>query len=138
MARMVDITIEGIGQLKTRATHGPSRAVLFTAAPADNMGDGSSFSPTDLLATSLATCVLTTMEIAAVKHGVSLTGTRARIEKHMTSEGPRRVARLPLVVELPAGIPAELRERLEHAGNACPVKRSLHPDVDVPIEYRWA
>lgn len=133
----VEISVESIGQLKTRATHGPSSAVLCTAAPADNMGDGSSFSPTDLLATSLATCVVTTMEIAATKHGVSLAGARGRIEKHMTSEGPRRVARLPLVVELPAGIPAELHQRLEAAGDACPVKRSLHPDVDVTIEYRW-
>ena len=137
MRRMVEITTESIGRLKTRATHGPSRVVVCTAAPADNMGDGSSFSPTDLLATSLATCVVTTMEIAASKHGISLAGARARVEKHMTTEGPRRVARLPLVVELPAGIPPEMRERLEHAGNACPVKRSLHPDVEATIEYRW-
>jgi putative redox protein len=137
MRAMVEITVESIGRLRTRATHGPSRVVACTAAPADNMGDGSSFSPTDLLATSLATCVLTTMEIAASKHGIALTGARARVEKHMTTEGPRRVARLPLVVELPPGIPPEMRERLENAGNACPVKRSLHPDVEAPIEYRW-
>lgn len=134
---MVEISVESIGQLKTKAQHGPSQVVLCTAAPADNMGDGSSFSPTDLLATSLATCVVTTMDIAAKKHGITIAGATARVEKHMTTEGPRRVARLPLVVEMPAGIPEDLRERLEAAGNACPVKRSLHPDVEVSVEYRW-
>lgn len=134
---MVEIEIEDIGRLKTRATHGPSRAALCTSAPKDNEGDGASFSPTDLVATALATCVLTTMAIAARKHGVDLAGTRARVEKHMTTEPPRRIARLPVVVELAPGVPPELRERLEHAGRACPVKRSLHPDVDATIEYRW-
>lgn len=134
---MVEVTTESIGQLKARATHGPSRSVLCTAAPKDNMGDGSSFSPTDLVATALITCVVTTMEIAARKHGVELTGARGRIEKHMTTEGPRRIGRLPVVLELPGGIAPELRQRLEAAGDACPVKRSLHPDVEVAIEYRW-
>ena len=135
--RMVDIDVESIGQLKTRAVHGPSRVVVFTAAPKDNQGDGSSFSPTDLLATALATCAVTTMEIAAAKHGVSLAGVTARVEKHMTSEGPRRIGRLPLVIEMPAGIDPELRGRLEAAAHACPVRRSLHPDVETDIEFRW-
>ena len=134
---MVDITTESIGQLKTRATHGPSRAVLCTAAPQDNMGDGSSFSPTDLVATALITCVLTTMEIAARKHGVELTGASGRVEKHMTTEGPRRIERLPIILDLPGTVPEELRQRLQAAGDGCPVKRSLHPDVEVAVEYRW-
>lgn len=134
---MVDIGTESIGKLKTRAQHGPSGVVLFTSAPKDNMGDGASFSPTDLLATALVTCVVTTMEIAARKHGVELTGARGRVEKHMTTKGPRRIDRLPVVIELPAGIAPELRQRLEAAGDACPVKRSLHPDVAVTVEYRW-
>ena len=137
ITRMVDIEVESIGQLKTRATHGPSSVVLFTVPPKDNQGDGSSFSPTDLLATALATCVVTTMEIAAAKHGIVLTGTRARVEKHMSTEGPRKVARLPMIVEMPAGVPPEMRERLEAAGHACPVRRSLHPDVETPIVFVW-
>jgi len=133
----VEIDVEYLGGLKTRATHGPSGAQLVTVAPKDNMGDGSSFSPTDLAATALATCVITTMAIAAVKHGIELAGARAHVEKHMTTEGPRRIARLPLVVTLPAGVPEEMRARLEAAGNACPVHRTLRDEVEMPISYRW-
>ncbi len=135
---MVPVTVEYLGQLKTRCTHGPSSTTAVTAAPADNAGDGSSFSPTDLVATALATCVLTTIAIAARKHGIEIDGASASVEKHMSAEAPRRIARLPVEVRLPASVPPEMRERLERAGEACPVKRSLHPDIEATLTYRWA
>jgi putative redox protein len=134
----ISIDVEYIGALKTRATHGPSGTPLATAAPVDNQGDGSSYSPTDLCATSLATCMVTVMAITARKHGVELDGARARVEKHMTSEAPRRIARLVVTLELPAGVPSDLRDRLEAAGRGCPVARSLHPDVVQDVTFRWA
>jgi uncharacterized OsmC-like protein len=133
----VDIDVEYLGGLKTRATHGPSGATLVTAAPKDNQGDGSTFSPTDLAATALATCVLTTMAIAARKHGVELDGARAHVSKVMSADPPRRIARLPLTVTMPAGVPRELRERLEVAGRACPVHQSLERGVEQPVEFVW-
>ena len=134
----VEIHVECLGQLKTRAVHGPSGTELVTAAPKDNEGDGSSFSPTDLCATSLATCYATVMAIAARKHGIELDGTRVHVVKHMTAEPPRRIARLDLTMTVREGVPTELRERLEAAARGCPVARSIHPDVDVRLDVRWA
>jgi uncharacterized OsmC-like protein len=133
----VHVDIEYLGGLKTRAVHGPSGSELLTSAPKDNMGDGSAFSPTDLAATALGTCIITTMAIAATKHGIELKGARVSLEKHMTTEGPRRLARVPVVVTLPASVPEEMRARLEAAGNACPVHRTFRDDVEMPISYRW-
>ena len=133
----VEIDIEYIGGLKTRAVHGPSGTVLTTAAPADNQGDGSSFSPTDLCATSLGTCLVTTMAIAARKHGVELTGGRVHVEKIMSAEPPRRIARLPVKITMPAGVAEELRGRLEAAARACPVERTLGPDCEIVMTFEW-
>ena len=133
----VEIDIEYTGGLKTRAVHGPSGSVLTTSAPKDNEGDGSTFSPTDLCATSLGVCMVTVMAIAAKKHGVELDGTKVHVEKIMSSELPRRIARLPVAITLPAGIPTELRERLERAAHACPVQKSLSPDVQVELTFTW-
>ena len=133
----IEIDIEYTGGLKTRAVHGPSGSVLTTSAPKDNEGDGSTFSPTDLCATSLGVCMVTVMAIAARKHGVELDGTKVRVEKIMSSELPRRIARLPVAITLPAGIPTELRERLERAAHTCPVQNSLSPDVQVELTFTW-
>ncbi len=111
---------------------------MTTDAPADNMGRGESFSPTDLMATALGTCILTTMGIVAQRHGIDMTGARATVEKHMSAEPPRRIARLPVTISMPAGIPPEHRSRLENAAHACPVHRSLHPDIEAPIVFHWA
>jgi putative redox protein len=133
----VEMDVEYLGQLKTRATHGPSGASFTTAAPVDNEGDGSSFSPTDLCATSLGACLVTVMAIAARKHGVELAGTKVHVVKHMTAEPPRRIARLDATLTIPPGVPEELRARLEAAARGCPVTRSLHPEVDQRIDFRW-
>jgi putative redox protein len=133
----VEIDIEYLGGLKTRATHGPSGATLVTVAPKDNQGDGSTFSPTDLCATSLAACIITTMAIAARKHGVELDGARVHVEKIMSAEPPRRIARLPVRLTMPPGVPEELRERLERAAHSCPVQQSLSPAVQVELTFSW-
>ncbi len=133
----VHVDIEYLGGLKTRAVHEPSGTEILTAAPKDNMGDGSAFSPTDLAATALGTCIITTMAIAGMKHGIELKGARVSLDKHMTTEGPRRLARVPVVVTLPASVPEEFRARLEAAGNACPVSRTYRDDVEMTVTYRW-
>src|SRR5436190_118931 len=109
----------------------------MTVAPKDNQGDGSTFSPTDLCATSLGTCIITTMAIAARKHEVEIDGATVRVEKIMSAEAPRRIARLPVQVTMPAGIPPELRERLERAAHTCPVQQSLHPSTLVELTFTW-
>jgi putative redox protein len=134
---MVEINVVYEGQLQSTAIHGPSGATLVTDAPKDNMGKGESFSPTDLVATALATCIVTTMGIVAQRHGLDLAGTKVRAEKHMTTSGLRRIARLPVEVHVPRTFKDDDRQRLENAAHTCPVHKSLHPDVDAPISFRW-
>ncbi len=139
---MLTIAVRYAGNKKCDLTHpmaeGPGK-LLRTDAPKDIGGDASAFSPTDLVAAGLASCVLTTIAMWAERQGMSITGATATVEKHMTQPPtPRRIARLPVVVTIPPGFPAEMRERLEKVGHACPVHASLHPEVDSPIEYRYA
>jgi putative redox protein len=138
---MVEIHTAYEGQLHCTAKHGPSGATLATDAPVDNHGRGESFSPTDLVATALGTCILTTMGIAARKHGWLLDGIRVQVQKHMTTTPPRRIARLPCVLDVPSAVAGALSEQaraeLEAAALGCPVKISLAEVIDVPIEFRW-
>ena len=134
---MVTISLEYLGGLRTRAVHGPSGTALVMDAPVDNHGKGESFSPTDLVATGLAGCILTVIGIVAQRHQLDLTGTTARVVKEMVMDGPRRIARLTLDVNLPATLGEGDRRRLEHAGHTCPVHRSLHPDVEVKIAFTY-
>jgi putative redox protein len=127
------------GELHCLARHGPSGSRLSTDAPVDNQGRGAAFSPTDLLATSLGTCMLTTMAIVARREGIELRGSSARVEKHMSSTPPRRVASLVVVALMRAEPPPTPAQRalLERAGHECPVRLSLAPAVEVPVEYQW-
>jgi putative redox protein len=133
----VEIEVEYVGGLKTRAVHGPSGAALTTTPPKDNAGDGSSFSPTDLAATALATCALSVLAIAARKHGIELEGARAHVSKHMSAGAPRRIVRLPVTLTLPRTVPLELRERLEHVARTCPVAQSLREGLDAEMTFNW-
>ena len=126
------------GDLHTACLHEPSGRQLETDAPRDNEGRGESFSPTDLLATALPTCMLTVMGIAARRHDWKLDGARAQVEKHMVADPLRRVGRLAVRVELPPGLPPESRPVLERAAHTCPVRQSLHPDVAVDVVFDWA
>jgi putative redox protein len=133
---MVQIDITYTGNLNCEAVHEPSGTKLTTGAPKDNQGDGLSFSPTDLVATALGTCIVTTMAIAARKHGIELAGTTVRVQKEMSS-APRRIARLPVEVWVNTRVAPEFRERLEAAGRACPVHKTVDHDTEMPITFHW-
>ena len=134
---MVEMTLVYEGGLHTQALHGPSRAVIETDAPVDNQGKGEAFSPTDLLATSLASCMLTTMAIVGEREGWRLDGARARVEKHMELQPRRRVGRLVVDLTLPTGLPVAARKRLEETARGCPVAASIHPDTQVDLTLYW-
>lgn len=134
---MVEIKVQYSGDLHCTAVHVPSGVELGTDAPVDNLGKGESFSPTDLVATALGTCVATTMAIVAKRKGLELPQMEVSVEKHMTAEAPRKIARLPVSVRIPLPPDHPDRGLLEGAGRGCPVHRSLHPDIDSPIEFEW-
>ncbi len=132
----VKITGKYLGHKRVEMQHGPSGAMMITDAPKDNNGEGRSFSPTDLLASSLAACMLTIMGIHAEKNGLELAGTHFELEKNM-SASPRRVGSVPIVFHLPGSIEAEARAALEEAGLACPVHQSLHADVQITVDFQY-
>jgi putative redox protein len=134
---MVRIEITYQGSLRCQASHGPSGATLLTDAPADNQGRAESFSPTDLVASALGTCVLTIMGIVADRHGLDLTGARATVQKEMIADPTRRIASLATLVEVPVNPGAEGRRLLESAAAHCPVHASLGEAVDAPVSFRW-
>lgn len=124
------------GGLRCSVSHGPSGSLLETDAPTDNQGQGERFSPTDLVATALSTCILTIMGIVAERHGWDLQGATARVNKTMTAEAPRRIALLEVWITLPAGLSAQQRGVLQRAGETCPVKLSL--EGAVPMQLHWS
>jgi putative redox protein len=132
---MVEIDAHYDGHKKCTLNH-PEGPTLTTDAPRDIGGEASAFSPTDLVASGLAACILTTMAMWAERHELDLTGATAHVSKEMQSS-PRRISRLPVVVTLSATIPAEMRPVLERVGHQCPVHASLHPEIDAPIEFRY-
>lgn len=117
------------GDLQCELLHVRSGQEVRTDAPVDNKGKGSAFSPTDLLATSLAACMITTMGIVAREKDIPLTGLKARVVKHMASD-PRRVARVEVHLELDGKLlDSRQRSILEHTALTCPVARSLSPEL---------
>ena len=123
------------GELRCTTRHEPSASLLETDAPTDNQGKGERFSPTDLVATALATCILTVMGIVARRHGWSLEGSTARVEKTMTTSGVRKIALLEVWIALPPDLAEEALAVLQEAGEGCPVKRSL--EGAVPMRLQW-
>lgn len=134
---MVKMTADYTGGLRCEAVHGPSGNRIQTDAPVDNHGRGEAFSPTDLLGTSLLTCMMTTMDIVARRSGLDLAGMRGEVTKEMTSTPPRRVARLTVQIWLPLPRSADPEGVLEKAALGCPVHLSLHPDVERPVTFHW-
>jgi putative redox protein len=134
---MVAIQFEYQVDLHCKAVHGPSATELATDAPKDNQGRGESFSPTDLVATALGTCMLTIMGIMARTLNIDITGATATVEKEMTATPPRRIQRLAVRIHVPHDLSPENREKLERAVHTCPVHRSLHPDIQTPIAFTW-
>ncbi|MCE3232326.1 MAG: OsmC-like protein [Rickettsiaceae bacterium] len=135
---MVAINIAYQGQLRCEATHAPSGTVLQTDAPKDNNGRGESFSPTDLVATALGSCMLTVMGIAARTLNVDLEGATVTVNKEMVNAPVRRIAKLTVELNLPAQVSDENKRKLEHVAMMCPVHKSLHPDIEMPIKFNWA
>lgn len=134
---MVEIDVEYVGDLRCRLKHGPSGADLITDAPTDNQGQGRAFSPTDLAAASLASCMMTTMAIYARRKEIELRGSRVRIKKEMVADPQRRIGRLEVMIDLPGGIEEAQRTALEHAAHTCPVERSLSSRVQVDVTFRY-
>jgi len=135
----VEIKVGYTGQLRCEATHGPSGEKISTDAPTDNGGKGESFSPTDLVATALGTCVMTILGLVAERHDLDLGGTQIQVTKEMITEPVRRIGVLRTVVTIPADAVGDegLRTRLEAAARKCPVHQSLHAEIDAPIDFHY-
>jgi len=125
-----------MGELRCQSRHAPSDSLLDTDAPTDNQGRGERFSPTDLVATALSTCILTVMGIVAQRHGWSMQGCTARVEKNMSSAAPRRIERLTVWMQLPQGLDQSQRALLQRAAETCPVKLSL--EGAIPMVLHWS
>lgn len=134
---MVEINAVYEGTLRCSATHGPSGSVVETDAPVDNHGRGERYSPTDLVATALGTCMMTIMGIFSDRNDIDMTGTKVRVEKHMTPESPRRIARLVVDIEVPLPEDHPQRRAIEKAAVTCPVHLSLHPDIEKAVVFAW-
>jgi len=132
---MVKIQIRYEGELRCHATHGPSSVSLATDAPVDNQGRGESFSPTDLVATALGTCMLTIMGIVARRHDWDLRGATVEVEKGMVATPVRRIGSLGVVIRVPAELDPKAQAALENAAYTCPVHKSLHPDIQIPVRF---
>ncbi|MHA3770040.1 OsmC family protein [Verrucomicrobiota bacterium sgz303538] len=136
MSVRIDIAYQG--DLRCAATHAPSGTQIFTDAPVDNHGRGESFSPTDLVATALGTCMMTVMGIFAQRHEIDLKGATVTVEKEMVSSPVRRIAKLTTEIRMPIPANHPQREALERAALTCPVHQSLLPDVEKPVRFIWA
>lgn len=133
----VSFTTTYLGDLRTRVVHGPSGTVIETDAPVDNHGKGERFSPSDLVASSLGSCMLTIMGIVAKRDGIRIEGTTAAVEKHMTAELPRRIAKIVVNFTMAAGIDPAQHAKLEKAAHTCPVALSLHPEIQQVVSFTW-
>ena len=131
---MVRIEATYDGDLRCTATHGPSGKTLVTDAPVDNNGKGESFSPTDLLATSMLTCVMTIVAIRADSKGIDVSGMNGSIEKSMAAN-PRRIAKLEVTVNLPSDISMDDRAWLITEGCNCPVCVSVSESMEVDVTF---
>ncbi|SDM82756.1 OsmC family protein [Kriegella aquimaris] len=124
------------GNLRTRCEHLRSGNTFITDAPVDNNGLGEAFSPTDTVATGLASCMLTVMGIKAKGLNIDLTDSTAEVTKYM-AEAPRRISKIEVKLSLPSGISEKNQKILEHTANTCPVHQSLHPDIEKVISFKW-
>ena len=125
-----------LGELRTECRHLRSGNEIITDAPVDNNGRGEAFSPTDKVATALASCMLTVMGIKAHAMGLELKGAYAEVTKTMAAN-PRRISGIKAILHLPQNIVTETRTILERVGNTCPVIQSIHPEIQKEIHYHW-
>lgn len=132
----VVMTGKYVGGKNIELTHEQSGTKITTDAPRDNGGDGSAFSPTDLVVAGLGSCVLTTIAIVAFRSALSIDGSHFRVEKVM-SENPRRIGEIVLNVHMPKKLEIFDRQKLERAGLGCPVHKSLHPEIPVRVQFLY-
>ena len=125
-----------LGDLRTESTHVKSGNSFLTDAPIDNNGKGEAFSPTDTVATGLASCMITVMGIKAMDLGVDMEGTTAKVTKTMTID-PRRISKIEVILDFPFEANTKTRKILEHTAITCPVHYSLHPDIEKDITFNW-
>ena len=135
---MLQFTAEYLGGLKCRAVHGPSGSGMTTDAPTDVGGTGATFSPTDLVATGLLTCIMTTLAMVAERGGVKLDAMTGKVEKIMCTSPPRRIDSLNIQLKVPIPADHPIVEKLKHAAQVCPVHLSLHPEIVENITWEWA
>jgi uncharacterized OsmC-like protein len=133
----VTMTIEYQGELHCSLEHDPSKTRIFTDAPKDNQGRGQAFSPTDLLGAALISCAVTTMAIKGPKEGIPLSKATGRVVKEMSTSPPRRIARLSVELEMPAGLSGDQRAKLEAIARTCPVALSLSKEIEVPVLFKY-
>ena len=131
---MVTSTVVYEGNLRVRNTHLKSEDTFLTDAPTDNNGKGEAFSPTDVVATALASCMLTIMGILAEREHIDLVGTEANVTKTMASN-PRRISKIEVQFTFPTNYDDSTKKKLENAALTCPVHHSLHPDIDKDIQF---
>ena len=126
------------GDLRTTATHLQSGTVIETDAPTDNQGKGEKFSPTDLMATALGTCMITTMAIKARTMDIQLDGTLLKVSKIMASD-PRRIGKIVVHLFFPPELLIDEKQKdiLERTARTCPVERTLHPNVELDMQFNW-
>lgn len=130
-------TVTYESNLRTTCLHLQSGSVFETDAPTDNKGKGERFSPTDLIATGLGACLITTMGIKAESMDIALDGAKVEVTKVMVSD-PRRIGKIIVHATMPVlNLDEKSKEILERVGRTCPVERSLHPDVELDIQFKW-
>ena len=128
--------VKYLGNLRTENEHLKSGNTYITDAPTDNQGKGEAFAPPDTVATGLANCMITVMGIKARDLNVNMDGTTAVVTKTMASD-PRRISKIEVVLDFPSGIDGRSRKILENTGRTCPVLHSLHPDIEMIIDFNW-
>ena len=134
---MVQIDMVYEGSLHCHLVHGPSGMTLQTDAPKDNMGKGESFSPTDLVASALGACMLTTMGMYAQRHDLNIEGSKVQVIKEMVKDPVRRIGKLSVQFQMAKGIEGSVRPILERVALQCPVQKSIHPDIEIPVVFNY-
>ena len=134
---MVEIQIDYEGQLRCSSQHMPSGTKIETDAPVDNLGRGESFSPTDLVATALGTCMATIIGITARHKNVEVRGMRVIVKKEISADLPRRIAKLWVEVFMPLNEAHPDKKIFQSAALSCPVQHSIHPEIQVNMTWHW-
>lgn len=136
---MPTIHTKYLGALRTQATHLQSRTTIFTDAPTDNNGRGEAFSPTDLVAGALGSCMMTIMGIYAERKGINITGSTMDITKVMSAELPRKIAKIEvkLTMQTLSELSEDEKANFVSAAHTCPVALSLHPAIEQAIDFEW-